>query len=40
MSASRINMRPSLSESLSLIKSYLEPMKQIKTPHELDLPYE
>ena len=40
MSTSRINIRPSLSDSLFLIKSLLEPMKQIKTPHELDLPGE
>ena len=40
MSTSRINIRPSLSDSLFLIKNFLEPMQQIKTPHELDLPCE
>ena len=40
MSPSRINIRSSLSDSLFLIKNLLEPMKQIKTPNELDLPCE
>ena len=38
MSASRINIRPSLSHSLFLMKHFLGPVKQIKTPYELDLP--
>ena len=38
MSTLRINIRPLLYDSLFLMKIFLEPMKQIKTPHELDLP--
>ena len=30
----------SLSDSLFLIKRFLEPMKEIKTSHELDVPCE
>ena len=37
MLTSRIDIWSSLSDSLFLIKVFLQPMRQIKTPHELDL---
>ena len=37
MSTSIINIQPTLSDSLLLIWTFLEPMKEIKLPHELHL---